>query len=248
MASKQMEEIQRKLAVVAYPRANAPAQSLLFAGVERYRLLEWLFFRLLGDRSPFTQQNWQWDSLDRDEENSRIQHLAEITNFLGITPSVDTEAIQICPGPPRIPTPRLRRPPRIRRPASPCPPSEVRQESAVAAPQRFGTVALSDVRFVRRLGSGDIGSVYLAEVKGKGGDDGGSGSGGVAALVAAKVMDRKELAGRNKEGRARTEREILEAVDHPFLPRLYGVAEGDRWSCLLTEFCPGGDLHVLRQR
>ncbi|KAG8093596.1 hypothetical protein GUJ93_ZPchr0012g21055 [Zizania palustris] len=116
------------------------------------------------------------------------------------------------------------------------------------APRRFGTVALSDVRFVRRLGSGDIGSVYLAEVKGKGGDGGGSGSGGAAALVAAKVMDRKELAGRNKEGRARTEREILEAVDHPFLPRLYGVAEGDRWSCLLTEFCPGGDLHVLRQR
>ncbi|KAF0895797.1 hypothetical protein E2562_016530 [Oryza meyeriana var. granulata] len=45
MASKQMEEIQRKLAVLAYPRANAPAQPLLFAGVERYRLLEWLFFR-----------------------------------------------------------------------------------------------------------------------------------------------------------------------------------------------------------
>jgi hypothetical protein len=45
MASKQMEEIQRKLSVLAYPRANAPAQSLLFAGVERYRLLEWLFFR-----------------------------------------------------------------------------------------------------------------------------------------------------------------------------------------------------------
>jgi hypothetical protein len=54
--------------------------------------------------------------------------------------------------------------------------------------------------------------------------------------------------GRNKEGHARTEREILEAVDHPFLPRLYGVAKEDRWSCLLTEFCPGGDLHVLRQR
>lgn len=113
--------------------------------------------------------------------------------------------------------------------------------AANSAP-RLGTVQLSDIRFVRRLGAGDIGSVYLAEVKGNG-----NGKESVA-LVAAKVMDRKELQGRNKEGRARTEREILEAVDHPFLPRLYGVAEGERWSCLLTEFCPGGDLHVLRQR
>lgn len=46
MASRQMEEIQRKLGTLGYIRgANAPAQSLLFAGVERYALLEWLFFR-----------------------------------------------------------------------------------------------------------------------------------------------------------------------------------------------------------
>uniref|UniRef100_A0A0D9XP42 non-specific serine/threonine protein kinase n=1 Tax=Leersia perrieri TaxID=77586 RepID=A0A0D9XP42_9ORYZ len=117
--------------------------------------------------------------------------------------------------------------------------------AAAAAPPRLGAVSLSDIRFIKRLGAGDIGSVYLAEVKGKGDNGGGDGA---TAVVAAKVMDRRELEGRNKEGRARTEREILEAVDHPFLPRLYGVAEGDRWSCLLTEFCPGGDLHVLRQR
>nr|GFA00453.1 serine/threonine-protein kinase D6PKL2 [Tanacetum cinerariifolium] len=61
-------------------------------------------------------------------------------------------------------------------------------------------------------------------------------------------MDRRELASRNKEGRSRTEREILEALDHPFLPRLYAAIETPKWSCLLTEFCPGGDLHVLRQR
>ncbi|KAF0896588.1 hypothetical protein E2562_026292 [Oryza meyeriana var. granulata] len=115
------------------------------------------------------------------------------------------------------------------------PPS--RPGSPVAPPPRHPTIALAPRR---PLGTVDIRSVYLAEVKGKGG----SGS----ALVAAKVMDRKELAGRNKEGCAHTEREILEAVDHPFLPRLYGLAEGDRWSCLLTEFCPGGDLHILRQR
>ncbi|KAL0460080.1 UNVERIFIED_CONTAM: protein kinase G11A [Sesamum latifolium] len=68
------------------------------------------------------------------------------------------------------------------------------------------------------------------------------------ALFAVKVMDRKELASRNKEGRARTEKEILEMLDHPFLPTLYAAIDSPKWSCLLTEFCPGGDLHVLRQR
>ncbi|KAH0453155.1 hypothetical protein IEQ34_017479 [Dendrobium chrysotoxum] len=100
-----------------------------------------------------------------------------------------------------------------------------------------GSIAISDLRFIQRLGSGDIGSVYLAEVRGNGG-----------VVVAAKVMDKKELIGRNKSARAKTEKEILEMLDHPFLPKLYGCAENDRVTSLLTEFCPGGDLHVLRQR
>ncbi|GAB2274643.1 hypothetical protein Dimus_009412 [Dionaea muscipula] len=98
-------------------------------------------------------------------------------------------------------------------------------------------ISFLDLRFLFRLGSGDIGSVYLAELKCAEG-----------VHFAAKVMDNKELAARKKEGRARTEREILETVEHPFLPTLYATLECPKWSCLLTEFCPGGDLHVLRQR
>ncbi|PIA39238.1 hypothetical protein AQUCO_02700429v1 [Aquilegia coerulea] len=108
----------------------------------------------------------------------------------------------------------------------------VRSESA------NGGFGLTDLRFVHKLGSGDIGSVYLAELK----------CGPPECIFAAKVMDKKEMVSRNKEGRARTEREILEMLDHPFLPTLYACLESTRWSCLLTEFCPGGDLHILRQR
>ncbi|KAG6524855.1 hypothetical protein ZIOFF_014799 [Zingiber officinale] len=36
-------------------------------------ILSFFLGRLLGDKSPFTQQNWQGDSMDRDEENTRIQ-------------------------------------------------------------------------------------------------------------------------------------------------------------------------------
>ncbi|CAI8592902.1 unnamed protein product [Vicia faba] len=97
----------------------------------------------------------------------------------------------------------------------------------------------SDLRFSRRLGSGDISSVYLAELN----DDG-----KIPAMFAAKVMDKKELISRSKEGRAKTEREILESLDHPFLPTLYATIDAAKWLCLLTEFCSGGDLHVLRQR
>lgn len=102
---------------------------------------------------------------------------------------------------------------------------------------RARKLVLDDFNFVQRLGNGDIGTVYLVELKGKSG-----------CYFAAKMMDKEELAYRNKECRAGVEREILEMLDHPFCPSLYATLDCPRWSCLLTEFCPGGDLHVLRQQ
>ncbi|XP_023748394.1 serine/threonine-protein kinase D6PK [Lactuca sativa] len=110
-----------------------------------------------------------------------------------------------------------------------------------SGPESDGKLTLADIRFLHRLGAGDIGSVYLAKLKC-------SPSPPSSAIFAAKVMDKRELASRNKEGRSKTEREILEILDHPFLPTLYASLDSPKWSCLLTDFCPGGDLHVLRQR
>ncbi|CAK7338615.1 unnamed protein product [Dovyalis caffra] len=97
-------------------------------------------------------------------------------------------------------------------------------------------LGLGHFRLLKKLGVGDIGSVYLAELREMG------------CLFAMKVMDKGVLAGRKKLLRAQTEREILGLLDHPFLPTLYSHLETDKLSCLLMEFCCGGDLHILRQR
>jgi serine/threonine protein kinase len=95
---------------------------------------------------------------------------------------------------------------------------------------------LKHFKLIKKLGCGDIGSVYLAELT------------GTNCLFALKVMDNDYLATRKKMSRALTERKILQMLDHPFLPTLYAHFVSDKLSCLVMEYCPGGDLHVLRQK
>ncbi|WCJ34348.1 Protein kinase superfamily protein [Euphorbia peplus] len=97
-------------------------------------------------------------------------------------------------------------------------------------------LSLSHFNILKKLGCGDIGTVYLAELIGSN------------CLFAIKVMDNEFLARRKKMPRAQTEREILRILDHPFLPTLYAQFTSDNLSCLVMEYCPGGDLHVLRQK
>ncbi|KAL3346933.1 hypothetical protein AABB24_025390 [Solanum stoloniferum] len=101
---------------------------------------------------------------------------------------------------------------------------------------REGTLGFNHFRLLKRLGCGDIGSVFLAELI------------GTRCFFAMKVMDKTALESRKKLVRAQTEREILQSLDHPFLPTLYSHFETDKFSCLVMEFCPGGDLHALRQK
>ncbi|PWA53624.1 protein kinase PVPK-1 [Artemisia annua] len=99
-----------------------------------------------------------------------------------------------------------------------------------------GMMEMKHFRHLKRLGAGDIGSVYLSELI------------GTRSYFAMKVMDKAALASRNKLLRAQTEREILQSLDHPFLPTLYTHFDTEKLSCLVMEYCPGGDLHSLRQK
>ncbi|GKV18834.1 hypothetical protein SLEP1_g29162 [Rubroshorea leprosula] len=114
--------------------------------------------------------------------------------------------------------------------------NDLRWEAIQAVRAKDGVLGLSHFRLLKRLGCGDIGSVYLSELS------------GTKCDFAMKVMDKASLASRKKLLRAQTEREILQSLDHPFLPTLYTHFETEKFSCLVMEFCPGGDLHTLRQR
>ncbi|XP_076883400.1 phototropin-2-like isoform X2 [Bidens hawaiensis] len=94
-------------------------------------------------------------------------------------------------------------------------------------------IGLDHFKPIRPLGSGDTGSVHLVELKGTG------------ELFAMKAMDKSVMLNRNKVHRACIEREIIALLDHPFLPTLYTSFQTPTHVCLITDFCPGGELFAL---
>uniref|UniRef100_A0A0A9GID2 non-specific serine/threonine protein kinase n=1 Tax=Arundo donax TaxID=35708 RepID=A0A0A9GID2_ARUDO len=107
-----------------------------------------------------------------------------------------------------------------------------------------------DFKLVRRIGGGDIGTVYLCRLRA------GLSSAAAAAdrecppcLYAMKVVDRRAVAKKKKMERAAAEKRILQVLDHPFLPTLFADFDAaPHFSCVVMEFCSGGDLHSLRHR
>ncbi|KAL3516311.1 hypothetical protein ACH5RR_023213, partial [Cinchona calisaya] len=94
-------------------------------------------------------------------------------------------------------------------------------------------IGLHHFKPIRPLGCGDTGSVHLVELKGSG------------QLYAMKAMDKYIMMNRNKVHRACIEREIISLLDHPFLPTLYASFQTSTHVCLITDFCPGGELFAL---
>lgn len=97
-------------------------------------------------------------------------------------------------------------------------------------------MTFSNFELIEKIGSGDLGTVYLCRKRNS--DD--------RSLYAMKVVDKEAIAVKKKVERAEMERKILKMVDHPFLPNLYAEFEYSHFSCIVMEYCSGGDLHSLR--
>ncbi|KAM7496667.1 hypothetical protein LguiA_021081 [Lonicera macranthoides] len=97
-------------------------------------------------------------------------------------------------------------------------------------------LGLKHFKPIKPLGSGDTGSVHLVELCETG------------EYFAMKAMDKGMMLNRNKVHRACAEREILDMLDHPFLPALYASFQTKTHVCLITDYCPGGELFLLLDR
>jgi non-specific serine/threonine protein kinase len=94
-------------------------------------------------------------------------------------------------------------------------------------------------RKLRKVGTGDAGVVYLAELRGY-----------EEHRFGIKVLRKSDLLARNKTHRLRQEIDALSELDHPFISTMYGCYETSSHVHLLLDFCPGGDLlsWLLKQK
>ncbi|KAH9303310.1 hypothetical protein KI387_014893, partial [Taxus chinensis] len=95
---------------------------------------------------------------------------------------------------------------------------------------------MEELRAVKVVGKGAMGTVFLALKK------------GCDKLLALKAMS-KSVMEKQIDGlkRARAEKEILRSLRHSFLPTLVGHVETDKIVGWVVDFCPGGDLNALRR-
>jgi non-specific serine/threonine protein kinase len=101
---------------------------------------------------------------------------------------------------------------------------------------REGLLSPDDFVPLKRLGNGDVGSVHLVQLA------------GTDAKFAMKILVKQEMHDRNKLHRVRTEGQILETVDHPFVATLYSAFQTDTHLYFVLEYCEGGELYETLQK
>ena len=97
------------------------------------------------------------------------------------------------------------------------------------------TVTIDNFRRVKLIGKGDVGRVYLCQLK------------GTNNYFAMKVLIKDEMLQRNKVSHVTTEKDILLTTRHPFLVHLYWSFATTSCFYFIMDFCQGGDMYFTLQ-
>mmetsp|Transcript_8450 Transcript_8450/g.18420 ORF Transcript_8450/g.18420 Transcript_8450/m.18420 type:complete len:354 (-) Transcript_8450:305-1366(-) len=106
-----------------------------------------------------------------------------------------------------------------------------------AAPAASAAPGLDDFVLMKVIGKGSYGKVML--VKRKSDDD---------TAYAMKMLRKEHVVKRNQVEHTKTERNVLEAVSHPFIVTLNYAFQTPKKLYFVLEYCPGGELffHLSR--
>ncbi|OIR58006.1 MAG: AGC/PKA protein kinase [Amphiamblys sp. WSBS2006] len=93
---------------------------------------------------------------------------------------------------------------------------------------------VGDIKFVRLLGEGTFGKVYMAEIQG--------------SVFAVKVVSKRRIVEMKQRTQVIREREILLGNTHPFMVRGYSTLQCRANLYIVMEYVPGGELFDLLGR
>jgi len=99
-------------------------------------------------------------------------------------------------------------------------------------------VSLQDFELLRVVGKGSFGKVLQVRKK------------NTNHIYAMKVLKKEHIYKRNQVEHTKTERRVLERINHPFIIGLHFACQNDKKLYLVLEYCPGGELffHLGRAR
>jgi len=90
---------------------------------------------------------------------------------------------------------------------------------------------LDDFTLLKVLGKGSYGKVMLVQK-----------SGGDGKVYAMKMLRKEHVVKRNQVEHTKTERSVLEAVNHPFIVNLHYAFQTKDKLYFVLDYCPGGEL------
>ena len=98
------------------------------------------------------------------------------------------------------------------------------------------SVSIDDFTLLKVIGKGSYGKVLLVRKNDTG------------ELLAMKMLRKDHIARRNQIEHTRTERNVLEKVNHPYIVKLRYAFQNPKKLYFVLEYCPGGELffHLAR--
>ena len=97
-------------------------------------------------------------------------------------------------------------------------------------------ISVDDFSTLKVIGKGSYGKVLLVEKI----DD--------KKVYAMKILKKKAMIKRNQVNHIKTERRIMEFIDHPFIVKLRYAFQTSQKLYLIMDYCPGGELFFHTQK